>query len=291
MTPRSGLRRGALTGLFLLALFSFLADGRILLLHGWLGSGGNWAEVERLLRDEPYRLDPQSIMTPDLPNRAGLADWVENIARYIDSLPDATRLTVVAHSFAATASLFLLIAAHHLAAGDYESWAEDLSTQDPAFCPISSALLVTIDRGMLADAVDKIGRLFLYHPALGGGCFACACGEVPLPFVCDDSVDDMCLLESNKGMIFSRGEIFSLGIPVVNIYGTRKGCAGPCLGAGGTDGSVSLDEQRLFLDAPNYQEVSGGEECHTDFIVNADHAAERLLQIVFPSAQDPGVGR
>lgn len=293
----------ALAGFSLLALLSFYTAGEVLLLHGWMGSGTAWTVSKHLLSEEPYLVDPEDVLTPSLSNRASLVTWAGNIASYLDALPAEARVTVVAHSFAGPASLLLVVASRHMEEGDFEVWAGSLVDKDPALHEISSALLALDDRKVWVRAAGRISKLFLYQPALGGGCLACsACGEAPLPpsmpepvgeivssVVYDDAVRDMCLLTTTKSILFDRGEIASLEIPVVDIYAVHEGCPGPCLGASfpSTDGYVPLTEQRLFLSGPNYREVSGGDHCHLDLILNLGGAAEALFRIVFPSGRVP----
>ncbi len=295
----------ALTGAFLLALFSYIAVGEILLLHGWLGSGTVWTVSRHILREEPFCIEPHAVLSPTLPSRVSLVTWADNIASYLDTLPTEASVTVVAHSFSGPSALFLLIVSRHMEQGDFEEWAGTLVEKNPALTRISSALLSLDDRDIWVRGALRVSKLFLYQPALGGGCLACsACGEAPLPsflpepvgelvgsVVCDDAVKDMCLLSTVRDTLFSPEEIDLLQVPVVNIYTIRSGCPGPCVGIPDTDGYVPLMEQRLFLSAPNYHEVAGGAHCHTDFILNLGSAAADLFRTIFPSATDQEASR
>ena len=283
--------RTALVGLLLLALFSFLAASQVLLLHGWLGDGSNWNECVHVMTAEPYNVDLHQILAPSFPNNVSLVEWTVNIATYIDSLPEGANLTVITHSFGGTSILFLLVIAHHVEQGNLAQWAIKLSSQDQDLSPIVDQLLSLPDPNLFVRVARKIKEVFLYHPALGGGCFACsACGEVPVPLLCDDSLRDMCVLETAKDLLFSADEIASLKVPVVNMYGTHAWCLGPCLGASDTDGSVPISGQRLFLSGENYHEVDGGAVCHADFIINLHHAAEDLVKLVLASSLSFQVG-
>lgn len=269
-------------GSLLLALFSFLSVGQILFLHGWLGSSSNWNECIRVMRGAPYRIDPTQVLALSFPNDVSLVNWTVNIATYIDSLPDNARLTVIAHSFGGTSMLFLLVAAEHVEKGDFAQWAIKLSDQDQDLSSIVGQLLSIPDPDLFVRAARRIKEAFLYHPALGGGCYACsACGEVPVPLVYDAAVRDMCALQTAKDVIFSEDDIASLTVPVIDIYGTHAWCIGPCLGASDSDGSVPITGQRLFLSTDNYHEIDGGAVCHADFIINMHHAAEDLMKVVF----------
>jgi len=297
--------RAALAGALLLALLSSVAEGEILLLHGWLGSGAVWTASRQILREEPFCIDPHEVLNPTLPNRVSLVTWANNIASYLDTLPVEASVTVVAHSFSGPSALFLLIVFRHMEQGDFEEWAGTLAEKDPALTRISSALLALDEREIWVRGARRVSKLFLYQPALGGGCLACsACGEAPLPpslpepvgkivgsVVCDDAVKDMCLLSTVRSVLFSPEEIDPLAIPVVNIYTIHPDCLGPCAGTPDTDGYVPLMEQRLFLSAPNYREVAGGAHCHTDFILNLRGAAADLFRIVFPSEADQEASR
>lgn len=284
----SEIRRTALVGLILLALLPFVAIGQVLLLHGWHGDSSDWDECIRVMTTAPYNIDPQSIMAPSLPNEVSLVDWTVNVANYIDSLPHDAHLTVIAHSFAGTSILFLLVVARHVERGDLAQWAIGLSKQDPDLSPISNALLSLADPNLIVRAARRVQKVFLYHPALGGGCYACsACGEVPIPLLCDASLRDMCSLETGKELIFGKDDVTALNTPVVDIYGTHAWCVGPCLGASDSDGSVSISGQRLFLSGDNYREVDGGAVCHADFIINLHHAAEDLVKLVFAKKESP----
>ena len=276
------VRRTALVGFLLLALFSSVVAGQVLLLHGWHGASSNWKECIRVMTSAPYSIDPQRILSPSLANEASLVDWTVNVAQYIDSLPNDSHLTVIAHSFAGTSVLFLLVIARHVEEGDLGAWAVGLSNKDKALLPIVTSFLAVSDFDLFARAASKVKAAFLYHPALGGGCLACsACGEVPVPLVCDDAVRDMCLLQTGKEDLFNGDQMEALVVPVVDIYGTRAWCLGQCFGASDTDGIVSVSDQRLFVSADNYHEIDGGAVCHIDFILNGHHAAEDLVKIVF----------
>ncbi len=276
------MKRTALVTFLLLTLFSFYGLGQVLFLHGWLGDSSNWRECRRVMIAPPYSIDPEDIYAPSFSNGVSLVDWTVNIASYIDSLPENSELTVVAHSFAGTSTLFLLVAARHVEEGDLVPWALGLVDRDPGLSSIVNALLSLPDTDIFVRAASRVKQAFLYHPALGGGCYACsACGEVPVPLVCDEALRDMCILQTGKGLIFSAADIASLTVPVVDIYGTHAWCLGPCLGASDTDGSVSISDQRLFLSGKDYHEIDGGAVCHADFILNIHHAAEDLVKIVF----------
>jgi pimeloyl-ACP methyl ester carboxylesterase len=278
----SRIHQTALVGLLLLALFSAVGFSQVLLLHGWLGDGSNWNECIRIMTAAPYNFDPQRILSPSLPNDVSLVDWTVNIATYINSLPEDAKFTVVGHSFGGTSILFLLVVARHVDQGDLAQWAIGLSNQDPDLSPIIDALLSLADPNLFVRAARRVQKVFLYHPALGGGCYACsACGEIPIPLLCDDSLRDMCSLEMGKELIFEKDDVTALNIPVVGIYGTHAWCVGPCLGASDSDGSVSISGQRLFLSGDNYREVDGGAVCHADFIINLHHAAEDLVKMIF----------
>lgn len=271
-----------------LAAFSCIAGEQILLLHGWHGSGDNWDEVKQVLTDPPYSFDPNDIFAPTLPDTVSLATWAGNIASYIDSMPAGGKITVVAHSFAGPSTLLLLIAARHMESGDYSAWLTFLTKTAPELSRIASELSSVTDKDSWMKAAKRIGKLFLYHPALGGGCFACdACGGIPLPFVCDAAVRDMCALATGKEILFSREEIEHLPVQIVDIYATRSGCAGNCLGAEDTDGFVSETEQRLFFTAPNYHEIRGKSHCHIDFIIDRTAAAD-MCAIMFPAPAPQG---
>ncbi|HDL86352.1 MAG TPA: hypothetical protein ENH11_08535 [Candidatus Acetothermia bacterium] len=288
----STLKRIALVGSLLLALFSLVATSQILLLHGWLGDSSNWNECERVMTAAPYNIDPEQILTPSLPNNVSLVGWTVNIADYIDSLSKDAKLTVIAHSFSGTSILFLLVVARHVKQGNLAQWTVGLTKKDQDLSSIVNELLSLPDMGLFVRAVGKLERVFLYHPALGGGCFACsACGEVPVPLLCDDSLRDMCILGTAKSIIFSADEVASLKVPVVDIYGTHAWCLGPCLGASDTDGSVPISGQRLFLSGKNYHEMDGGAVCHADFIINLRHAAEDLVKIIFAKKEDRATAR
>lgn len=286
------MMRIALVGSLLLALFSFLTVSQILLLHGWLGDGSNWNNSVRIMTAAPYSIDPGQILAPFLPNNVSLVDWTVNIATYIDSLPEEANLTVIAHSFGGTSILFLLVVARHVEQGDLVPWAINLRDTDQDLSLIVSELLSLPDPDLFVRAARKVKEAFLYHPALGGGCLACsACGEVPVPLVCDDAVKDMCVLETAKDRLFSVDEITALKVPVVDIYGTHAWCIGPCLGASDSDGSVSIKEQRLFLSEENYHEVNGSAVCHADFIINLHRAAEDLVKLVLSRQLSPAAAR
>jgi len=268
----------------LAAGFSFVGGAQILLLHGWIGDGGNWDATARILAAAPYNFPRDEILTPTLPNRAGLVAWAGNIAAEIDTLPVGTRLTVIAHSFAGPAVLLLLIAAHHITAGDYEEWIGRVITRGPGLAGIGTSLRAVTGRERWTSAAARISRVVLYHPALGGGCHACAaCNKIPIPGVCDAALRDMCALSTGKAVLFSRPEIEALRIPIVDIYGTQSRCLGPCLGMSDTDGCVSQDEQRLGFTAVNYHEIKGKPHCHTDFIGDLNGAAADLCALVFPT--------
>jgi hypothetical protein len=289
----------------LLALFSYVSVGEILLLHGWLGSETGWTVSKHILSEEPFYIDPHEVLSPTLPNRVSLVRWAGNIASYLDTLPAEASVTVVAHSFSGPSALFLLIVFRHMEQGDFEEWASTLVEKDPALTRISSALLTLDNREIWVRGARRVSELFLYQPALGGGCLACsACGEAPLPsflpesvgelvgsVVCDDAVRDMCLLSTVRNALFSPEEIDSLQVPVINIYAIHPDCLGPCAGIPNTDGYVPLMEQRLFLSAPNYHEVAGGAHCHTDFILNLKGATTDLFRIIFPSEPDQEASR
>ena len=141
-------------------------------------------------------------------------------------------------------------------------------------------------------AARKVKGVFIYHPALGGGCLACsACGKVPIPLLCDDSLRDMCVLGTAKDLLVSADEGASLMVSVVDIYGTHAWCLGPCLGAVDCDGTGPISAQRLFLSGENYHEVDGGAVCHADFIINLPHAAEDLVKTVYATKEDPVAAR
>jgi len=161
----------------------------------------------------------------------------------------------------------------------------------PELSGIASELFSLDGKDVWVRAAARIGRLFLYHPALGGGCFACeACTGVPLPFVCDAAVRDMCALSTGKDVLFSREEIEPLSVQIVDIYATRFGCMGNCFGAADTDGFVPEAAQRLFFTAPNYRELQGKAHCHTDFITDRAAAAD-LCGIMFPVPAPQEAGR
>ena len=286
------IRRTALVGLVLLALLPFVAIGQVLLLHGWHGDSSNWDECIRVMTTAPYIIDSQSIMAPSLPNEVSLVDWTVNVAKYIDSLRADAHLTVIAHSFGGTSMLFLLVIASHVEKNDLAPWALGLADKDESLSSIVSSLLSLPDMDLFVRAVRKVDQVFLYHPALGGGCYACsACGEIPVPLVCDDAVRDMCVLGTAKGIIFNADEVESLKVPVVDIYGTHAWCLGQCFGASDTDGVVPISEQRLYLSGQNYSEIDGGAVCHLDFIINSHHAAEGLVKIVFAKKESPVASR
>ena len=278
-------------GSLLLALFSFLAMGQVLLLHGWLGDSSNWDESVRIMTAAPYNVDPQQILAPSLPNDVSLVDWTVNVATHIDSLPEGANLTVIAHSFGGTSILFSLMIVHHVEQGNLAQWAIGLSNDDQGLSSIVTSLLSLPNPDLFLRAVGKVRQVFLYHLALGGGCFSCsACGEVPIPFLCDAAVRDMCVLGTAKDLLFSADEVTSLTVPVVDIYGTHAWCLGPCFGASDCDGSVSISGQRLFLSGDNYQEVDGGVVCHADFIINLRSTAEDLVRIIFTNSLSFQVG-
>ena len=274
--------------IILLAAFFSSGTAQVLLLHGWLGTGANWNATKRILTAAPYNFPPDAILTPSLPNQVGIVTWAGNIAAYIDTLPVDAHLTVIAHSFAAPATLVLLIAARHMRADGYTAWTNDLIDRVPEIKPIAAALH-TVVFSQWIHAAARIDRLILYHPAVGGGCHACAaCHD--LPMLCDDAVRDMCILATIKGTLFSRVEIAALKIPIVDIYGTHALCPGPCLGKPDTDGAVSEADQQLAVTAPNYRAIKGSGHCHIDFLINLGGAAAELCQLAFPDSHAPQEG-
>ncbi len=271
--------------IILLAAFFSSGTAQVLLLHGWLGNGANWNATKRILTTAPYNFPPDVILTPSLPNQVGIVTWAGNIAAYIDTLPVDAHLTIIAHSFSAPATLVLLIAAHHMRADDYAAWTNALISRAPEIEPIATALR-TVVFSQWMHAATRIDRLILYHPAVGGGCYACtACHD--LPVLCDDAVRDMCTLAAVKGVLFSSVEVAALKIPIVDIYGTHTLCPGPCFGKAGTDGAVSQVDQQLAITAPNYREIKGSGYCHTDFLINLRGAAAELCRLAFPDRHAP----
>jgi len=278
--------------LLMLLLVPLVVHGEVLLLHGWMVNGLTWATARRILVEEPYKIPSDQILSPTLPARASLVRWADDIASYIDRLPEGVKLTVVAHSFSGPASLFLLVASHHIEDGDLEGWAESLRDRDPDLSRVASELSAIADLEAWLAAAKRVEALYLYQPALGGGCLACtvcegaaSAGMSIISFfealACDDAVKDMCLLERTKGIVFSPEEIGALEVPVVDVYTYSSGCPGPCAGRVGTDGFVPIADQRLFLTATNYHEVFGGYHCHADYVLNLESALDDLFAIVF----------
>jgi len=292
MTDRPGekLRAGAV--ILILLLIPLAAHGDVLFLHGWMVNGVTWAVARLILAEEPYDIPSDQILSPTLPARVSLVRWADNIARYIDRLPEGTKLTVVAHSFSGPASLFLLVASRHIEDGDLRGWAESLQDRDPDLSRVASELSAIADPEAWLAAAKRVEVLYLYQPALGGGCLACtvcegaaSTGRSIIRFfdalACDDAVKDMCLLGRTKGIVFSPEEIGALEVPVVDVYTVSTGCAGPCEGRAETDGFVPLADQRLFLTAPNYREAFGGYHCHVDYVLNLSGALDDLFSIMF----------
>jgi len=224
----SRIHQTALVGLLLLVLFSVVGFSQVLLLHGWLGDGSNWNECIRIMTAAPYDFDSQRILSPSLPNDVSLVDWTVNIATYINSLPEDVKFTVVAHSFGGTSILFLLVVAHHVGQGDLAQWVIGLNNQDPNLSPIIDALLSLADPNLFVRAARRVQKVFLYHPALGGGCYACsACGEIPILLLCDDSLRDMCSLEMGKELIFEKDDVTALNIPSLVSTARTHGALAP----------------------------------------------------------------
>lgn len=252
-----------------------------LLLHGiWPGAGRDWRLVAPLLQERGA-----TVWQPNLPARAGLFAWAENIVGHLEAAP--TKLYVVAHSFSGAATLFLLRTAYELQHGRLETLIERLACE--SFTGRAAYACRQIQEGwqqLLADseraahwigAAKKIGRVFLYHPALRGACGACwdiwGIGG-------GDTTASLCLLEIVADRLFSPIErvTWDGAIAVINLYGGSAWMISLC-GVQSNDFALQLAQQRLgaAYQHSNYREVFVGTHMHFAFALRRS-VAQRLVE-------------
>ncbi len=252
-----------------------------LLLHGiWPGSGRDWRYVAPMLEEKGA-----AVLRPTLPSRAGLFAWAENIVGYLEAAP--TKLYIVAHSFSGAATLFLLRTAYELQHGRLETLSERLACESftgraARACQQLQAgwqqLLIDTERAARwVRAVQKIERLFLYHPALRGACGACwdiwGIGG-------GDTTASLCLLAEIADALFSPLErvTWDGAIAVINLYGGSAWMLSLC-GVQSNDFALRLAQQRLGAEHSNYREVFVGTHTHFAFTLRRS-VAQKLVELL-----------
>lgn len=259
---------------------SSLPNTHWLLLHGiWPGSGRDWRFVAPLLQEQGAL-----VLRPSLPARAGLFQWAENIADYLESAPSG--LYVIAHSFSGAAMLTLLRTAYELQHGDLkelifkldcgsftgraayacrqlrEGWQQLVSNRDRAAAWVKAA--------------QKIEHLVLYHPALRGACGVCwdrwGLGG--------DTTASLCLLAEIADWLFTPIErvTWNGAIAVTNLYGGSEWMLSLC-GLQHNDFALRLEQQRLSLEGYNYREIFMEGQLHFAFALRRS-AARRLIEVL-----------
>lgn len=268
--------------------YDWMGEGKWLLVHGKGGDASDWDEVKNVLQS--YGVPSDNIYVPDLPNNVMLHEWTNNLVNWMDSqgmlsLPDGS-VKVIAHSFGGAVTLYSLRATYELEYGNVYTLASDIRNDCNAFAsgsPNKEACL-EIAKGLETlganpaiankwiEAAKKIQGVYLYHPALRGGCAACTGGWVETwtaASICALGTVDIHLWHPISSLTWDGCN------KIVNIYGfgSRWGCIGWCTftGTGAHDKSLQDDHQRLLPGGDGdtgtsvsgtYTELFGGYHCH-----------------------------
>jgi hypothetical protein len=218
------------------------------------------------------------------------------------SLPNGS-VKVVAHSFGAAVTLFLLRTAYALQQGNATELASTISSQCTTFPEVQGntsaraacyEIVTEIQTQaqhprMWIEAANKIGTVYLYHGAIMGGC--CACTGV---FATPQTAASVCVLgQVNSLLWYPISDLTWDGTKtIVNIYGFASGnhqCTGLCSGNVTQDKEVTEEDERLLSAndgdtgtavSGSYTEVFGGYYCHSDFSSNIDGAAEAMVHTI-----------
>ena len=285
-----------------------MSQGSWLLLHGMGSHPSVWGWVESFMQlDES--VPRNDMLAPQLPNYEPLGNWTNNLVMWMNqsgimSVPDGS-VKVVAHSFGAAVTLFLLRTAYALRHGNAAELASAISskcTDFPAVQGNASARVACYEivaeiqtqaknPSLWVEAASKIGAVYLYHGAIRGGC--CACTGV---FATPQTAASVCVLgQVNSLLWYPISDLTWDGTKtIVNIYGfagNNHQCPGLCSSTGNVaqDKEVTEEDQRLLSAkdgdtgtavSGSYTEVFGGYYCHSDFSSNIDGAAEAMVHTI-----------
>jgi len=285
----------------------WMSQGTWLLLHGMGSHPSVWGWVESFMQlDES--VPRNNMLAPQLPNYEPLGNWTNNLVMWMDqsgmmSLPNGS-VRVVAHSFGAAVTLFLLRTAYALQHGNAAELASAISskcTDFPAAQGNASAQVACYEivaeiqtqaknPGLWIKAANKIGAVYLYHGAIRGGC--CACTNI-FPTTPQTAASVCVLGQVNSLLWYPISDLTWDGTKtIVNIYGFAGGnhqCPGLCSGNVTQDKEVTEEDQRLLPAADgdtgtavsgSYTEVFGGYYCHSDFSSNINGAAEDMVHTI-----------
>jgi len=294
-----------------------MSQGTWVFLHGMNSHPSVWDWVESFMRsDEGVPLD--NMLAPQLPNYEPLGDWTNNLVTWMNQsgmmfLPDGS-VRVVAHSFGAAVTLFLLRTAYALQHGNAAELASAISSKCTDLASLRGRspaevacyeIVAEIQKqaqnpSLWIEAANKIGAVYLYHGAIRGGCCACtdAWGLIRTP----QTAASVCVLgQVNSLLWYPISDLTWDGSKtIVNIYGfagDNHHCSGLCSSTGNIaqDKEVTEEDQRLLFTkdgdtgtavSGSYIEVFGGYYCHSDFSNNTNGSAEAMVHTiaVYPSS-------
>jgi hypothetical protein len=287
----------------------WMTEGKWLLVHGMGGAASDWNGVKNVLQS--YGVLSGDIYVPDLRNDLMLHQWTCNLVNWMDSqgmlsLPDGS-VKVVAHSFGGAVTLYLLRATYELQFGNISVLASDIwdpqtetgacgafwSGANRIACEEIADGLRELNRNpgiaqRWIEAAKKIQGVYLYHPAIRGGCLACIGGWTytwTAASACALGTVDVHLWFPVSHLTWENCK------KIVNIYGFGGGgigCHGPYCGWGAEahDGVLQDDHQRLIpgddgdestQTEGSYTELFGGYHCHSDFKDNSNNATQDLV--------------
>jgi len=289
----------------------WMSQGTWLFLHGMGSHPSVWDWVESFMQSDEG-VPKSNMMAPQLPNYEPLGNWTNNLVMWMNqsgimSLPNGS-VKVVAHSFGAAVTLFLLRTAYALQHGNAVELASAISskcTDFPAVQGNASARVACYEivaeirtqaqnPSLWIEAANKIGSVYLYHGAIRGGCCACT-GNFTTP----QTAASVCVIgQVNSLLWYPISDLTWDGTKtIVDIYGFAGGnhqCTGLCSGNVTQDKEVTEEDQRLLSAndgdigtavSGSYTEVFGGYYCHSDFSSNINGAAEAMVHTIaaYPS--------
>ncbi|MBI1744260.1 hypothetical protein HYR54_14500 [Candidatus Acetothermia bacterium] len=265
----------------------------LLLVHGiWPGSGWDWQKTAYWLK----QAEPNSkILVPTLDGRAGLYKWADNLTHYVQSqslLDPPSQINILAHSFGASATLFLLRTAYELERGDLPAllekldcsgyWGNALFACKEMRDGWKRLLTSETERARWIAMAQKIQSVTLYHPALQGACGACA----DVLGLAGHTSGGLCLLERIASWLWAPLDRITWNGEkrILNLYGGMAWSFSLC---GITANDVALSIQQQKMQSPEvhdscgkgYQELDAGSYSHVSFIYRWNVARDLVERV------------
>ena len=271
----------------------WMSQGTWLFLHGGKSYPSVWGQVESFMQSDEG-VPKSNMVAPQLPNYESLGEWTNNLVMWMNqsgmmSLPDAS-VKVVAHSFGAAVTLFLLRTAYALQHGNASELASMISSRCIGFPAVQGNASARVacyeiaaeiqtqaqNPSLWIEAANKIGAVYLYHGAIRGIC--CACAVVGVLATTPLTAASACVLgQLNSLLWYPISDLTWDGTKtIVDIYGFANKthpCSQLCSSNVAQDKDVTEADQRLLsskngdtstLISGSYMEVFGGYYCHSE---------------------------